>query len=240
MTSLHPSQIRLEQELSANGLPPLWNRALALLIESNLTTPQMAKELGISRMGLWRIRKEPEFQAAYRELMAMVQADSQRFAIASRVARVEALNTAWLQARDELARRKAPRSDLGYLMIALQAEARKEIEGDVQRIEFGGHITTEQVNVIRFEALPQRQLPEPEVIEGQFAEIPETAGSPDADFARVLAGMGIRIDQGVAQKEELIAIARAIQERGLDACEVLSGSQYKAVFGYEKGADPWA
>src|SRR5215210_3895783 len=130
-------QLRLEEELSSNGLPPLWNRALALLIESNKTLPDIAAELDISRMGLWRIRKDPKFQAAYRELMAMVQADSQRFAIASRVSRIEALNDEWLRVREYQTKRKGPpRTDLTYALIALQAEARKEIEGDVHRVEF--------------------------------------------------------------------------------------------------------
>jgi hypothetical protein len=73
MTVAAYTKARLEDELSGNGLSPLQNRALALLIESHLTLPQIAQELGINRQRLWEIRKAPDFQAAYRAQMAILE-----------------------------------------------------------------------------------------------------------------------------------------------------------------------
>src|SRR5215217_2524840 len=103
--------------------------------------------------------------------MAMVQADAQRFAIASRVSRIEALNDEWLRVREYQQKRKGPpRTDLSYALIALQSEARKEIEGDVHRVEFGGRLEiTEAIRVVRFvEQDPRKdELPQSEVVEAE-------------------------------------------------------------------------
>lgn len=95
MTVSAYTKARLEDELSGNGLPPLWNRALALLVESHLTLPQIAKELGINRQRLWEIRKDPEFQAAYRTQMAILESSTLQYAIASRVECISALDRRW-------------------------------------------------------------------------------------------------------------------------------------------------
>ena len=67
--------------------------------------------------------------------MAILATSALQYAIASQVARIEALDRRWQQVNAELDRRKAPRSDLAYVQIALQSEARKEIEGDARRVE---------------------------------------------------------------------------------------------------------
>src|SRR5215213_7010580 len=155
MTVSAYTKARLEDELSGNGLNPLQNRALALLVESNMTLPQIAAELGINRQRLWEIRKDPEFQAAYRTQMAILETSALQYAIASRVERIAALNTAWLQVRDELAKRKAPRVDLTYALVNLQQAAAKELGQDVQRVELAGRLEIEQaVRVIRFTEQP--------------------------------------------------------------------------------------
>ena len=94
MTVAAYTKARLEEELSGNGLSPLQNRALALLVESHLTLPQIAQELGINRQRLWEIRKDPDFQAAYREQMAILETSAMQYAIASRVERIAALRPA--------------------------------------------------------------------------------------------------------------------------------------------------
>ena len=99
---------------------------------------------------------------------------------------------------------------------------------------------TQQVNVIRFEQLPPRELSEGEVIEGDFTEISELPPDPDAEFARALHAAGVRIDSGTAQPEELAAIAIAIQERGIDPEQALTDSQFEAVYRPKKGRDPWS
>jgi hypothetical protein len=245
MTVAAYTKARLEEELSGNGLSPLQNRALALLIESHLTLPQIAQELGINRQRLWEIRKDPEFQAAYREQMAILESSALQYAIASRVERIAALNTAWLQVRDELAKRKTPRVDLTYAMVNLQQAAAKELGQDVQRVEFGGRLKIEQaVRVIRFEAQePQREVQEPDasesgVIDADYHEMTSVPDS-DAEFTRALQAAGMRIDRATAQPKELTAIRCVIEARGLDPREVLSDDQYRAVYGREKGGDPW-
>lgn len=151
MTVSAYTKARLEQELSGNGLTPLQNRALALLIESNMTLPQIAAELDINRVALWSMRKDAAFQEQYRTLMAILEADALQYAIASRVERIAALNTAWLQVREELAKQKAPRVDLTYALVNLQQAAAKELGQDVQRVELGGKLEVQQaVQVIRF------------------------------------------------------------------------------------------
>jgi hypothetical protein len=119
----------------------------------------------------------------------------------------------------------------------LQAEARKELGQDVQRIEANVH--HESVSVIRFEALPPRVLSEEggdEVIEGDFAEIPEPA---DTEFRRVLELQGVSFEAGHPDPEHNEAIRRAIAERGLDPRDALSDDQFREVYGREKGDDPW-
>jgi hypothetical protein len=235
MTVSAYTKARLEDELSDNGLSPLQNRALALLVESHMTLPQIAQELGINRQRLWEIRKDPDFQAAYRTQMAILETSALQYAIASRVERIAALNSVWLQVREELAKRKAPRVDLTYAMVNLQQAAAKELGQDVQRIELGGRLEIEQaVRVIRFEEQVPRELPEPDAIDAEFTEHPP---DPNVEFTRALHAAGVRIDSGRVQPEELAAIRRAIEERGLDPCDVLSGDQYAQLYGEEK--DPW-
>jgi hypothetical protein len=245
MTVSAYTKARLEDELSGNGLNPLQNRALALLVESHMTLPQIAAELGINRQRLWEIRKDPDFQTAYRTQMAILETSALQYAIASRVERIAALNTTWLQVRDELAKRKAPRVDLTYALVNLQQAAAKELGQDVQRVELAGRLEIEQaVRVIKFTEQPARaQMQESEVIESgvidaDYHEL-TSASDPDVEFTRALEAAGVRFEGATAQSEQLTAIRRAIEERGLDPRVVLPDEQFEALYGREKGDDPW-
>jgi transposase-like protein len=234
---------RLQMEAAYNGpLSKVQMQVVALLVEGGRTMEQLAQEVGWDRNTIWRWRKKPEFQAEYLRQLRAVEQQAFDYGISRRVERIAALNDTWLKLKKQIDKTRTPRTDHIYALIALQTAAAKELGQHADNINIRGQFeVTEAVKVIRFEAIESRaQGGSDDVIEGDFAEIPEAAPDPDAEFSRALHAAGVRIDSGTAQPEELTATRRAIEERGLDPRDVLSETQYRELYGREKGDDPWA
>ena len=187
---------------NAEGLSPVHLRAIRLLLEGDKPLKTIAAELGLTPDAFREMRRKRGFAEEYRRQLARLEVECFDFPIARRVERIAALNTAWLQVREELAKRKSPRVDLTYAMVNLQQAAAKEMGQDIQRVELAGRFEiTEQIQVIRFESIERGEEPESDMIEGEFAELPEPERRSDVEFIRAVQAAGLRMESGVARQE---------------------------------------